>query len=499
MVEVNPQFVRQGLLARGLPPHIADGFVMNIADESGFNAGINEVRPTVPGSRGGFGLYQLTGPRRVAFEEFAAQRGVPASDPDAQLDFLMTELQGPESRAAQSIFSAQDAPSAAVAIARDFLRPAPENLQRRVARYTGGMTPEQSVAMDTRDALGYGARTGASQMEPINGQPAQQPGGLRGLLSDPDFYDRLAIGLGGLTMNPNQQLMQMSADRIAGRAQTRQDTAATNRTVEYLRSQGRDDLADAVASGSLGGRDAAAIMFQEPKNVDQTAAMQNYQFLLGQGVDPKTAMERSFGAGGTSINIDQRSDSKFEEAFAGGDAKTIGTVYDAGLQAQRNIGRIDQLEQALAAAPAGGVGVIKQVAGEFGIATEGLGDIQAAQALINSLVPEQRQPGSGPMSDADLALFKQSLPRIINQPDGNRRIIDTMRAIAEYDRAGAAIIQRMRLPNDDPNKIDRGQAFQLLQERPNPLANFRAPAGGPASPAGAPAIRTFNPQTGQLE
>jgi len=240
-------------------------------------------------------------------------------------------------------------------------------------------------------------------------------------------------------------------------------------------------------------------MFQEPKNVDQTAAMQNYQFLLGQGVDPKTAMERSFGAGGTSINIDQRSDSKFEEAFAGGDAKTIGTVYDAGLQAQRNIGRIDQLEQALAAAPAGGVGVIKQVAGEFGIATEGLGDIQAAQALINSLVPEQRQPGSGPMSDADLALFKQSLPRIINQPDGNRRIIDTMRAIAEYDRAGAAIIQRMRLPNDDPNKIDRGQAFQLLQERPNPLANFRAPAGGPASPAGAPAIRTFNPQTGQLE
>lgn len=103
------------------------------------------------------------------------------------------------------------------------------------------------------------------------GQPApmpqeqQQPGGLRGLLSNPDFLDSLAIGFGSLTQNPNQALMQMSADRIAGRAQTRQDTAATNRTVEYLRSQGRDDLADAVASGSLGGRDAAAILFQ-PKD-----------------------------------------------------------------------------------------------------------------------------------------------------------------------------------------------------------------------------------------
>ena len=114
--------------------------------------------------------------------------------------------------------------------------------------------------------------TGATAMRQptmTQGQPApmpqeqQQPGGLRGLLSDPDFYDRLAIGLGGLTMNPNQQLMQMSADRIAGRAQTRQDTAATNRTVEYLRAQGRDDLADAVASGSLSGKDAAATLFNK--------------------------------------------------------------------------------------------------------------------------------------------------------------------------------------------------------------------------------------------
>jgi len=116
--------------------------------------------------------------------------------------------------------------------------------------------------------------TGATAMRPTTmtqGQPAtmpqeqQQPGGIRGLLSNPDFLDSLAIGFGSLTQNPNQALMQMSADRVAGRAQTRQDTAATNRTVEYLRSQGRDDLADAVASGSLGGRDAAAILFQ-PKD-----------------------------------------------------------------------------------------------------------------------------------------------------------------------------------------------------------------------------------------
>lgn len=149
------QRLRMGMIERGLPEHVADGFLMNFQDESGLNPGINEQNPTVPGSRGGFGLYQLTGPRRVAYEQFAQQRGVSPADPDAQLDFLMTELQGPESRAAQSIMAAPDAGTAAAAIARDFLRPAPEHLQRRVAEYTGGQGY-------TASTMGGGAPQGTS-------------------------------------------------------------------------------------------------------------------------------------------------------------------------------------------------------------------------------------------------------------------------------------------------------------------------------------------------
>lgn len=154
-MQVDPGYLIQGLTQRGLPPTAAQAFVMNFQDESGLNPGINEIAPLVPGSRGGFGLYQLTGPRRVAYEQFAQQRGVNAADPDAQMDFLMMELQGPESRAARSILSAPDVNSAAVAIARDFLRPAPENLAKRVARYggqqapnfpTGGNAPQNALA-----------------------------------------------------------------------------------------------------------------------------------------------------------------------------------------------------------------------------------------------------------------------------------------------------------------------------------------------------------------
>lgn len=130
--------IRQGLLQRGLPEHVADAFILNFRDESGLNPGINEAKPLVPGSRGGFGLAQWTGPRRQALEAFAAQRGAPVSDPNVQMDFLVEELRGPEARAAQSILSAPDVGTAAAAIVNDFLRPAEEHRARRAAQYMGG-------------------------------------------------------------------------------------------------------------------------------------------------------------------------------------------------------------------------------------------------------------------------------------------------------------------------------------------------------------------------
>jgi hypothetical protein len=186
------------------------------------------------------------------------------------------------------------------------------------------------------------------------------------------------------------------------------------------------------------------------------------------------------GGGGVTVNNMPGQD-KFDEAFASGDAAMMSTVSEAGLSAQRNLARIDELAGLLTESPSGFAAAAALRAGELGINTEGLDTLQAAQALINSLVPEQRQPGSGPMSDADLALFKQSLPRLINQPGGNRQIIETMRGIAEYDAQGAAIVQRLRA-----GEIDRATAFSELQNRANPLERFRS-QGGASAEGGASA------------
>lgn len=228
------------------------------------------------------------------------------------------------------------------------------------------------------------------------------------------------------------------------------------------------------AEAMTGGKDAPRPMTAQERAAWGIPETDTTPYALVDGMPEK------IGGGGVTVNNSIEGGGKFEEAFAKGDAETVRMVYDTGLAAQRNLGRIDQLESLLQTSPTGFGASLSQMAGEWGIATEGLSDIQAAQAIINSLVPEQRQPGSGPMSDADLELFKQSLPRIINQPGGNQIIIDTMRGIAQYDAEGARIVQRLR-----NGELTRAQAFDALQNRANPLAQYSA--GTAPSASGAPA------------
>lgn len=164
----------KGLTERGIPEHIANGFVMNFKDESGLDSGINEKNPTVPGSRGGYGLYQLTGPRRVAYEQFARQKGVDPSDADAQLDFLVSELKGPESAAAKKIFATDNAGSAAAAIATNFLRPNANSLRQRVAKYLANpQAPVQVASLDPSSGMGGSANPSDTVTIPATaGNPA---------------------------------------------------------------------------------------------------------------------------------------------------------------------------------------------------------------------------------------------------------------------------------------------------------------------------------------
>lgn len=185
---VTPQDVVAGLERRGIPRTAAIGLAGNFAVESGFNPGINEISPVVPGSRGGYGLAQWTGPRRKQFEAFARSQGRALDDLDTQLDFTVWELQNTEKAAARDILSAATPEEAARAVSERFLRPGIPHLERRIAQaqQIAGAPPTATDAQPAAAGLDLGAMLddllgadqSGQQAQPSPAEVYQQAAGL---------------------------------------------------------------------------------------------------------------------------------------------------------------------------------------------------------------------------------------------------------------------------------------------------------------------------------
>lgn len=103
----------------------------------------------------------------------------------------------------------------------------------------------------------------APMAAPMQTAPAPAPQQQRGLLGGffgPEGRDaraRLAIGLEGMTLNPNQALIGQLQQGI----ERRETAAQKNATAEWLRSRGREDLAAAM-EGGLPAADALRIAME---------------------------------------------------------------------------------------------------------------------------------------------------------------------------------------------------------------------------------------------
>lgn len=312
-------------------------------------------------------------------------------------------------------------------------------------------------------------------------------GGLFGRLNKMSEVDglspiqRFGAGLDALIlpeMRMGQQIRQQGQQQLAANRR--------NATIQELKK--RADAGDAIAQRYLQGIQSGALDMKtgfagylnevaanerlqrelnakaalaRAKPTATSATEKKYDFLRRMGMTHEQALAEAMKTGG-GITIEG---DKGVDEFAKMDAKNLSEVFQAGATAQSSLAKIERLADLLGRTPTGGAANVKVIAGDFGIETEGLDDLQAARALINQLVPAQRPAGSGPMSDADLELFKQSLPRIINTPRGNEVILETMRGIAQYDAMGAKIVQDYRA-----GKIDKNTAFQMLLDRPDPFA-----------------------------
>jgi hypothetical protein len=217
--------------------------------------------------------------------------------------------------------------------------------------------------------------------------------------------------------------------------------------------------------------EAAKLMSKEPKeSFRPLSAEEKKTFGLPQ--------DQSFQIS-SSGKIDQVSKGELVKNIIGGEvspfekksqeklAENYVTIADSGRTARRSLSDINRLESLLEKTSTGFGASAKLAAGNIGIATKGLSELQAADALINKLVPQQRPPGSGTMSDADLELYKKSVVRIINQPGANKLIIESTKDINNY------IVKEADIANQVLNgKISREEADRKFAELGNPVQDF---------------------------
>ena len=133
-INPNAAVVAQHLRERlGLSNAQIAGVLGNFSQESGFNPRVNEGGAVGnPLGRGGYGLAQWTGGRQSNLVSFAKQRKMDPGDPALQSQFLVSELQGPEKAALQSLRGAVSPEQSALVFRRDFERTGEPNDANRL-------------------------------------------------------------------------------------------------------------------------------------------------------------------------------------------------------------------------------------------------------------------------------------------------------------------------------------------------------------------------------
>lgn len=97
--KVAPTYMKRAMLDFGFSEEDAAAVFGNAGHESlGFTK-LQEMKPTVKGSRGGWGWFQWTGPRRKEFEAYTERNKLDPSAHETNYKFLFVELNGTEKKA----------------------------------------------------------------------------------------------------------------------------------------------------------------------------------------------------------------------------------------------------------------------------------------------------------------------------------------------------------------------------------------------------------------
>ncbi len=487
----------------GLPREASAGIVGSLGHESAGFGTMQEVKPLVPGSRGGFGYAQWTGPRRVAFEGWAKQNNLDPTSYGANYGFLKHELQNtPEGGVLNNLRDVTDPRAATQIFTNKFLRPGIVGMDSR-QNWTNralGAQPQQPPSQMPSQApfqIAQGpsvaANDGSEDAIPRTAMPAQ------GLLPA-----REDVSQGGQMAGPSiERLMKFQADPAFKWLPEAEQANVQLLLKKKLEAQERAN--DPKYQLEL------KKLRKDVEKEDKPNSVQEYEYYKSS-VDPgkrpmdyetwSTAKARNAAMNVTTNVGDKETTLQKENSKAIADRfKTVAAGGQAAQQLVADVGVLTELSRSI---QTGKLAEFKAKAGPYaeamGVPIKGLSEIQAFDAMVNRIAPTLRDPGSGTMSDRDVMGFLKSLGTIGSTPDGNEMSLSVMRGVQENKVRSAKIARQFQ-----GGKITLEQADEAMDSLPDPMVHYRkfmkdredkaaaSPKGGapvpmrPVAPANNPA------------
>lgn len=292
----------------------------------------------------------------------------------------------------------------------------------------------QSVASDTMTSLGLKPQqTEAKPMAGLLGDMPQQQAPQKksfwdnlGPLSDPDRRARLAMALEGMTMNPNQSLIQSLGKGIETRAGERKTAEAQNRTIAMLEKMGADPKLIELAKAGYAS-EAISQAFAKPKTQDPYSTIGKLQADLAAGRISKEQYDVAVqGMAPTGMAIETLPDGTVRVIQGAGAAKlTEGQGKATGFY-----GRAQASNEILSGLEKEGTNLYNSIvsnvplAGNYLISEEYQKYSQAKRDFINAVLRQESGAVIGPseFANAEQQYFPQpgDGPQVIEQKRRNR-------------------------------------------------------------------------------
>jgi hypothetical protein len=259
---------------------------------------------------------------------------------------------------------------------------------------------------------------------------------IQNFIGDEEKMLTLAQAFNTMRTNRDDQLGSF----IGKRLETLRGAKGSSSTIQYLRDRGRNDLADAVQSGTITAKEALTL--SKPTSLEEKMAL----FQSNPELAAKMGQLGLFGG-----NVDMGT-GKWWDKLAEYTTKQIEEYNSAGGAAVNLGNELDNISRVLAAI--GETGPTEQTAGQlqqffkgYGIdlGLADLGNVQALEAATRRLVAQELRLNKGPQTDFDAKYAESYIPSLGKTRRANERMLDHMRSSNSLKKIWAKMARKASL------------------------------------------------------